>query len=78
MNDDLIARLQLGINQSEPWISLDLSCDLKPMNKVFQFPEAKMEYFPDHEVPTHVIVWTKGSLHVFDYHSINWIQERKP
>jgi len=37
------------------------------------FPEAQVEYFPGPGYPTFVIIWTPTAIHVFEYHSLEYI-----
>jgi hypothetical protein len=37
----------------------------------FDFPVARWEYFPDAGNPSHLLVWTRTSSHIFNYHELN-------
>jgi hypothetical protein len=38
---------------------------------IFDFPSARWEYFPDAGNPSHLLVWTPSSSHIFNYYELN-------
>lgn len=37
----------------------------------FEYDKTKVVSLPDYDEPTHVVVWSAGSIYVFEYHSMN-------
>lgn len=74
---EAIARLAEGPDPTEIVKGYAIGLFTNSGNVELNFSEARLEHFPDPGEPSHVLVWTPSSSHVFDYHDLNYISQQK-
>jgi hypothetical protein len=73
-NEDLILHLLKGPPQE--WVPVDYILFLqtgKNKEVEYRFHDAVLDHYPDDNKPSHIVVWTINSVHVYDYHSVNCV-----
>lgn len=73
----IIERLLKGPSKDEKpncWVVAEWS---GKEDTITEYKSAVVEHFPGVEKPSHLIVWSIASVHVYDYHSVNYCYERK-